>query len=625
MEIISGLFDNMVLQRGAKDVSNAAFSGACSVAGIVTATVMRRASKRAVLKSGTVGKAAGGRLRGTISGVPTGGPYDIALCIENASGARRDELTIRNILVGDVWILAGQSNMEGVGYRKDGLKPHPLVRAFYMDDHWGIAEDPLHRLWTAVDQVHVDLIGGSRIPGSPHIGVGPGMSYALEMRSKTGIPQGLICCAHGGTSMAQWDPGMRDQGGKSLYGAMMRRFRKNGGGIAGVLWYQGCSEADPALAELYTARMKALIACMRKDFKRADLPVVMVQISRVVTWKNAAVGWNMVREAQRLLPRAVRRLSAVTAIDLSLDDFIHLAGFSQNRLGRRLAYAMLELTKQKKGLKPPIALRKVRVERDPLNLWANVILEYDHVEGRLRADGMPWGFDLSMKKSEITNDYIYRIDLEKNRVVLKTAISAIEAESMFLFYGFGTNPFCNITDSADRSLPAIGGLRVGRAHAFADYVRKMRISPLLPLAGTIVNAEYPDTTAFPEREFGDGFLNLHNEIGATTPRELIVYYAVTVECSQDMRLNVHLGYDGPVRAWFDKQEVFLDAAGTNPCVPSKGVFAVTASAGIHELVIGLASNGGKAWGIFLRFERADVDARTIEKGEEHYSMPRVAG
>jgi len=622
MEIISGLFDTMVLQRSAKGVSNAAFSGSCDFSGDVTATVMRRGSKKAVLKSRTVGRAADGRLSGTISGVPTGGPYDIALCIENASGACRDTLTIRNILIGDVWILAGQSNMEGVGYRKDSMKPHPHVRAFYMDDRWGIAEDPLHRLWTAVDQVHVDLIGGSRIPGSPHIGVGPGLSYALHMRTQIGVPQGLICCAHGGTSMAQWDPALRDQGGKSLYGAMVRRFCKNGGSIAGVLWYQGCSDADPSLATIYTERMKTLIASMRKDFKRADLPVVMVQISRVVTWKNAAASWNMVREAQRLLPRAVRRLSVVPAIDLSMDDFIHLAGFSQNRLGERLAYAMLELTKQKKGLMPPIALSKVRLVRDPLNLWANVILEFDHVDGKLRADGMPWGFELSMKKIELTNDYIYRIDLDANRVILRTAISAIEAESMFLFYGFGTNSFCNITDSADRSLPSIGGLRVGKPRAYTDYVRKMRISPLLPLSGTIVNAEYPGNTAFPEREFGDGFLNLHNEIGATTPQELIVYYAVTVQCPADMRLAVHLGYDGPVKAWFDKQEAFLDAAGTNPCVPSKGVFAVAAPAGTHELVIGLATNGGKAWGIFLRFERTDVDAQTIEKGPEYYSLPR---
>jgi sialate O-acetylesterase len=473
--------------------------------------------------------------------------------------------------------------------------------------------------------VHVDLVGGSRIPGSPHIGVGPGLSYALHMRAQTGVPQGLICCAHGGTSMIQWDPALRDQGGKSLYGAMVRRFRKNGGSIAGVLWYQGCSEADPALAELYTARMKTLIACMRKDFKRADLPVVMVQISRVVTWKNAAASWNMVREAQRLLPHLVRRLSVVPAIDLSLDDFIHLAGFSQNRLGKRLAYAMLELTGQKKELKPPIALRKVRVVRDPLNLWADVILEFAHVDGKLRADGMPWGFDLSMKKGEITNDYIYRIDLDANRVILRTAVSAIEAESMFLFYGFGTNPFCNITDIADRSLPAIGGMRVGRPRAYTDYIRKMRISPLMPLSGTIADAQYPENAAFAEREFAEGFLNLHNEIGATTPQELIVYYAVTMECPADMRLAVHLGYDGPVKAWFDKQEVFLDAAGTNPCVPSKGVFAVTAPTGIHELLIGLATNGGMAWGIFLRFERTDVDARTIEKGPENYSIPRVVG
>ena len=53
------------------------------------------------------------------------------------------------------------------------------------------------------------------------------------------VPQGVICCAHGGTSMDQWSPEGRDLGGdESLYGAMYRRFVHNGSRVKGMFWYQ---------------------------------------------------------------------------------------------------------------------------------------------------------------------------------------------------------------------------------------------------------------------------------------------------------------------------------------------------------------------------------------------------
>jgi len=60
---------------------------------------------------------------------------------------------------------------------------------------------------------------------------------------------------HGGTSMAQWSPPLRNKGGASLYGAMMRRYEKLGQPIAGLLWYQGESDANREAASVYTQKM----------------------------------------------------------------------------------------------------------------------------------------------------------------------------------------------------------------------------------------------------------------------------------------------------------------------------------------------------------------------------------
>ena len=130
--------------------------------------------------------------------------------------------------------------MQGCGLLKDKLKAHPMVRAFYMNDRWAPALDPIHDMWDCVDQVHIDYCGGVRPEKSTVIGVGPGVAFGQRMFALTGVPQGVLACAHGGTSMEQWDPKLKKLGSKSLYGAMMRRFRKNGSRVAGLVWYQGC-------------------------------------------------------------------------------------------------------------------------------------------------------------------------------------------------------------------------------------------------------------------------------------------------------------------------------------------------------------------------------------------------
>src|SRR6202023_1447306 len=79
-------------------------------------------------------------------------------------------------------------------------------------------------------------------------GSGLGLPFAVEMVARTGIPVGLVPCAHGGTSMDQWSPALKDREGDSLYGSMYRRFVAVGGRVRGVLWYQGESDASAKAA-----------------------------------------------------------------------------------------------------------------------------------------------------------------------------------------------------------------------------------------------------------------------------------------------------------------------------------------------------------------------------------------
>ncbi len=156
------------------------------------------------------------------------------------------------------------------------------------------------------------------------------------MVEATGVPVGLVICAHGGTSMEQWSPAKKDQGGKSLYGSMLRQVKLAGGKVKGVLWYQGESDASDKAAPVYAKTFADFIGAVRGDLERPDLPFYFVQIGRFIN-DSAPTYWNAIQEAQRKIPDEVPNTAVVAAVDLELDDLIHVGTPGLMRLGQRLA------------------------------------------------------------------------------------------------------------------------------------------------------------------------------------------------------------------------------------------------------------------------------------------------
>ncbi|MGJ3243305.1 MAG: sialate O-acetylesterase [Opitutales bacterium] len=458
--IETGLFARQVLQRNRRDCSDQSIAGTAPGPGNIRFRVEDGAGKAVRgLADGSGGTVSRGRFAFRLKGIPVGGPYRVEVTwLPNARGQAAQTLAVDDVLVGDVTLLAGQSNMEGIGYLKAALPPDPHVRCFRMRDEWTVAADPLHVLREAVDPVHHEIKGGT--PERPrHVGVGPGMAFARDMLARTGVPQGLIPCAHGGTGMAAWDPRFKTRKGHSLYGASIRRLRKSGGRVSAVLWYQGESDTDrPESVAAYTANMRRLVAAFRRDANDPRLPFVMVQIGRVVAPDRAqalaAARWNAIQEKQRLLAQVIERLAVVPAVDLDLDDAIHISGEDQNRLGRRLARATAGLIGLKNAGKPPIAPGSLRVARNPHTGNAVVDVSFRNVTEALASPGRPLGFSLV---DAAGHDHIlYKTTLHGNRVRLWTRELPEVIRRRVLYYGYGTNPACTITDAADRSLPVFG-------------------------------------------------------------------------------------------------------------------------------------------------------------------------
>lgn len=465
LDVTSGAVGNQVFQRDAEGLAHIMLSGGAS--GLNNQPVEIRATGRYGPLPGRdwspAGRITAGKWTAKIT-LPTGGPYRIEL----RSGAAVE--AIDNVLVGDLWVLAGQSNMEGVGDLVNVEPPNGLVHSFDQADHWVLAEEPLHLLVGAADKVHwrknkeglAERYEGQRLldyVAQRKKGAGLGLPFANEMVRRTGVPVGLVPCAHGGTSMDQWNPQLKQQGGDSLYGATLRRVKAVGGKVRGVLWYQGESDANPKAAPLFQNKFEKLIEAFRADFGIPQLPFYYVQIGRFINNSNPN-DWNAVQQAQLDVEAKFQQVGMAASIDLSLDDLIHVGTQDLKRLGTRLAnLACHDNFPREAGCAG--LLRGPRPVSAKLS--GNVLrVSFQNVNGKLVSAGRISGFTIHDEQgSPIPAIFRAEVNAASPNEVLLNLIAAPPAGAT-LRYGAGKDPYCNLRDEADMAVPVFGPMPLER-------------------------------------------------------------------------------------------------------------------------------------------------------------------
>ncbi|MFN0169498.1 MAG: sialate O-acetylesterase [Bryobacteraceae bacterium] len=441
LRVEAGLDSFRVWQQGSDGTATIRLRGTADSPGKLEATVSVGSRKLKGWNRKVLAEKASGAWEASLA-LPAGGPYRIAVKLAGSGSAEATD-----IYVGDLWILAGQSNMVGRALLASAEAPDPHVHMMRPDDRWAIAEDPLHERRDT--------------PRGPN-GAGSGLAFAKEMYRRTGVPVGLIPCAVGGTSMDQWDPGKRSEGRKSLYGNMLARVSLAGGKVRGMLWYQGESDATEKDSAVYRKKFESWIATMRRDLGSPSLPLYYAQLGRFAGepyGSRVDAAWDAVRDAQLQIESTVTATSMAATLDLELTDSIHVDTAGLQRLGQRFAkLACRDLYPGKcSGLEPGPRLKEVR--------WVasrQLRLSFTGVNGRLSAPDRVTGFSFSDGQRAI-KPVSFRAWIPEgagNEIALEMNLPLKLPAPLWLWYGRGFDPTANLHDAEDLPLPAFGPVTV---------------------------------------------------------------------------------------------------------------------------------------------------------------------
>lgn len=284
-----------------------------------------------------------------------GGPYNIEL-----SGGK-DKLTLKNILLGEVWLCSGQSNMEMPIL---GFPFQPVIGA---NDALLDADNAEIRLFTvkkAPLATPQDTCSGKwSVSNAESVGKfsAVGYFYAKLLQQKLKVPVGMIFSSVGGTRIEAWmsaetikafpepfkisaaEP--REQNRPAhLYNGMIKPIVNYT--IKGAIWYQ--AESNRKNFKDYAALMTAMVANWRSDFGVGDFPFYYVQIAPYAYGDSKAVETAFLREAQMKALPAIPNAHIICTLDLGSEQWIHPA--DKEPVAKRLALCALSETYGLKGL-----------------------------------------------------------------------------------------------------------------------------------------------------------------------------------------------------------------------------------------------------------------------------------
>ena len=325
-----------------------------------------------------------------------GGPYDMKVVLDN------EEKVIHNVLFGNVYIAAGQSNMEfSLKFCKD-IEMIDCDYIRYFNEPHNYNDDGS----TWYDNRGWQISVGNNAMECSAIAYGAAKRLFFE----TGIPVGIVGCNKGATRVDAWtDP---DIVKTAEYQKMIeerhadyRVYLFNHDGLmfkgkllnivpytnSGIFWYQGESNRLHAEGVYYDRMLKVLIDNWR-DLWKSDLPFYCIQLMPYQEGNDT--DWAIIREMQEKVTKEVENTYLVTLVQTGESQNIHPE--HKGIVSEELANAVLHAQFGKEFEYCGPVLEKYTVDGN------EATLTFSHAEG------------LHFKEGEPTDLYVVDRDGEKH-------------------------------------------------------------------------------------------------------------------------------------------------------------------------------------------------------------------
>jgi sialate O-acetylesterase len=284
-----------------------------------------------------------------------GGPYEISL-------SDGEKLTLKNVMIGEVWFCSGQSNME-MALRGNSS---PILNANEIILN---ADNPALRLFTIktlarlTPQTEINGQWNESTSESARNFSAIAYQFGEMLQKKLHVPIGLIVSSVGGTMIEAWMsktslaaypevkvPEKIDDTVKQPFKLPTALFNgmvapAMGYGIKGMIWYQG--ESNRQEPQLYAKLFPVMIADWRKQWGQGDFPFYFVQIAPFGSHDKTRSG-PLIREAQLKAMLTVPNTGMASTMDVGMEKNVHY--MDKTIPAHRLGYWALGKTYGIKGI-----------------------------------------------------------------------------------------------------------------------------------------------------------------------------------------------------------------------------------------------------------------------------------
>jgi sialate O-acetylesterase len=402
-----------------------------------------------------------------------GGPFSLAVKAANT-------ITLNDVMVGDVWVASGQSNME---FPMTGLKnadseiaagQHPEIRIFIVDHRPADYPQPdvPAKTWAACTPESVARSSAvayyfaREIAARQHVAVGlietfwggslaeawtslrslsadASLMPAFAERAKMVDSQATTVLQRQREDVAfqkavaqakaegkpapwpAWHPDFAGWAPAALYNGMIAPLTPFA--IRGVIWYQGESNSGPERASWYAHLFQTMIHDWRNSWDEGDFPFLFVQLANWKTGPEAR--WPVVRDAQRQTLQ-LKNTGMAVIIDVGDPDDLHPK--DKLDVGLRLALAARSIAYSEKIEWSGPLYKQLTHEEHALRVW------FDHANGLTAKGGELTGFEVAGADGKYSPAQAV---IDGTSVVVSSA--AVPAP-VSVRYAWADSPICNL-------------------------------------------------------------------------------------------------------------------------------------------------------------------------------------